>query len=188
MKALCFFFLAICCATLKSGTAFAGSPSPTSQQTSPASSTNTVNAHPQDAEHAAAVDGGKGQKQGKPSDGRQDNRKVSGKNHPRGPATTTKVRPKQPSNTRERLQPGNPTRLHQPGLDKSAVPTDSGLLQAEIGNTALPRRPPSVTRPSVPLHNDVRHRGANPPVVGGSAISNNRSSAAINGTAMHRRP
>ncbi len=188
MKALCFFFLVICCATLKSGTAFADSPSPTSQQTSPASSTNTVNVHPQDAEHAAPVDAGKGQKHGKPSDGRQDNRKVSGKNHPRGPASTMKVRPKQPSNSREGSQPGNPTRLHQPGLDKSGTPTDSGSRQGEIANTALPRRPPSVIRPSVPLHNDVRHRGANPAVIGGSANSNSRSTGAINGTGMHRRP
>lgn len=188
MKALCFFFLVICCATLKLGTAFADSPSPTSQQTSPASSTNTVNVHPQDAEHAAPVDGGKGQKQGKPSEGRQDNRKASGKNHPRGPASTIKVRPKQPSNSRERLQPGNPTHLHQPGLDKSDAPTSSGLLQDEIAHTALPRRPSSVIRPSVPLHNDVRHRGANPAVIGGSANSNSRGTGAINGTGMRRRP
>ena len=59
----------------------------------------------------------------------------------------------------------------------------------ETVNNALRARPPSVLRPTVPSLNNVRHRGANPAVVGGSVeLKRQEITGAINGTRMIRRP
>jgi hypothetical protein len=188
MKATCLLFLMISCVLLTPGTAYGDPSSPASQQTPPENAANTVSDHPQDAEHAAPADGGKRQKDGNPSGGRRGNRQVSGKNHPRSPATMTKNRLKQLPKNRERSPSGNAMNLHQPGSDKSGGAAKGGLIQRETVNTALPRRPPSVIRPSVPLLNNVRHRGANPAVIGGAANSDGRNTGVINGARVHRRP
>ena len=101
-------------------------------------------------------------------------------------------RPKQLPNSRRRSIPGNAMNLHQPGSDKSGAAAKGGLIQNETANNALPVRPPSAVRPRQrvsPSLNNVRHRGPNPAVIGGSAgNSNSRNTGAINGTRMHRKP
>ena len=188
MRTTCLLLLTISWATLTHGTGYAIPSGPASQQTSPATSTNTVNAHPQDAEHAAPVDGGKRQKDGNPSAERRDHRHVSDENHPRSPATIRKDRPKQLPNSREHFPSGNAMNLHQPGSDKSSGAAKGGLIQNATVNKALPVRPPSVVRPTAPLLNNARHRGVNPAVIGGPANSDGRNTGAINGTRVHRRP
>jgi hypothetical protein len=188
MKVTSLLFLMIGGAALASGTAYPDPSGPASQQTSRESAANTVSDRPQDAEHPTLTAGGKRQKDGIPSDERQDLRHVSGKNHPRSPATRVKDRPKQLPNSRVRFPSGNATTFHQLGSDKSGGTAKGGLIQHEVVNSALPVRPANVIRPTAPLLNSVRHHGANPAVIGGSANSNGRSTGAINGTGVHRRP
>ena len=78
--------------------------------------------------------------------------------------------------------------LHQPGSDKSGGAAKGGLIQNETVHNALPVRPSSVVRPTAPSLNNVRHRGPNPAVIGGSANSDRRNTGAINGTRMNRKP
>jgi hypothetical protein len=78
--------------------------------------------------------------------------------------------------------------LHQPGSDKPSGAPKSGFIRKETVNNALAVRAPSVVRPTVPLLNNVRHRGPNPAVMDGSADFHGRNTAAINGTRMNRKP
>jgi hypothetical protein len=78
--------------------------------------------------------------------------------------------------------------LHHPGSDKFGRAAKGGLIQNETVNKALAVRTPSVVRPTVPSFNNVRHRGPNPAVIGGSTNSNRRNNGTINGTHMNRRP
>jgi hypothetical protein len=189
MKTTCLLFLTINCAALMHGRGYAAPSNPASQQTSPQSAAKTVSDDPRDGEHAAPADDGKHQKDGKPSDEQRGHRHASDKNHPRSRASLTKAnRPKQVPNNRERSTSGNAMNLHQPGSAKSGGAAKDGLMQNETLNNALPVRPPTVVRPTVPLRTNVRHRSANPAVIGGSATSDRRNTVAINGTHMNRRP
>jgi len=188
MKAICLLSLMISYTALTDGTVYAHPANPTSQQTFPEGPTAKVSNRPQDAEHAAPANGGKRQKGGSHADGRRGNRQVSAKNHPRSSAATRKDRPKHLPNNRERSPSGNALNVHQPGSDKSSVVAQSALIQRGTVNNALPVRPASVIRPAFALPNNVRHHGANPAVIGGSANSSSRSTGAINGTGVHRRP
>jgi hypothetical protein len=188
MKATRLLFLMISYAALTPGTTYAGSSSSRPQEAPPETAADTVSDHSQDAGQAAPAAGGKRQKDRGPSGEQRDRRHVSGKNQPRSLATEIKVRPKQLPNNRERFPSRNAMNFHQPGSDKPSGAAKAGLIQHETVKTAVPRRPPSVTRPSVPLLNNVRHRGANPAVIGGPANSAGRNTGAINGTVVHRRP
>ena len=123
-------------------------------------------------------------------------RHASDKNHPRSRASLTAAnRPKQLPNSRKRSIPGNAMNLHQPGSDKSGGAAKGGLIQNETVSNALPVRPPSIVRlrhNAQPSLNNVRHRGPNPAVVGGSAGGSanldSSNTGAINGTRMHRKP
>ena len=188
MKGTFLLLLMISYAALTPGTTYAGWASSRPQQAPPESAADTVSDHSQDAGQAAPAAGGKRQKDKSPSGEQRDRRHVSVKNQPRSLATTIKVRPKQLPNNRERFSTGNAMNFHQPGSDKSGGAAKAGLTQHETVNTAVPRRPPSVIRPSVPLLNNVRHRGGNSAIIGGPANSAGRNTGSINGTVVHRRP
>jgi hypothetical protein len=188
MKATCLLFLMIGSAALTPGTSCAAQSSPASQQPSSESSANTISDHPRDAVHGAPVEDGKNQKDGDPFDEQRDHRHTSDKDHPRSRASLTRSnRPKQVQNNGEHSTSGTAMNLHQPGSDKSGASARGALIQHGTVNVSVPVRPASI-RPRVPLPNNVRHRGANPAVIGGSAKSYNRNIASISGTHMIRRP
>jgi hypothetical protein len=123
----------------------------------------------------------------KASHEQRDHGRASDTNHPPSRASLAKAnRPKQLPNVRQRSRPGNA--LHQPGPDKSGGAAKGGLIPNETVNNALAVRTPSVVRPTVPLLNNVRHRGPNPAAVGGSPNSHGSNTGAINGTRMNRKP
>ncbi len=191
MKTTCLLFLTISWAALTHGTGYAVPSGPASQQTSPESSANTASDHPRDPAQrdAPPADDGRHQTGGKASAEQRDLRRASDKDHPPRRASLTEAnRPKQFPHSRKRFLPGNAINLHQPGPDKSGGAAKGGLIQTETVNNALPVRPPSVVRPTVPSLNNVRHRGPNPAVVGGSANLQSRNTGAINGTRMNRKP
>jgi hypothetical protein len=161
-------------AGLMPGTSYAAP----SQQTSAPSSTNTASA-------------------GNPSNEQRDPSHASDKNHPRRRARLTAANhPKQLPNGRKRSIPGNAVNLHQTGSGKSGVATKGVSTQNETASKAIPVRRPGAVRPTAttlnPSLNNVRHRGPNPAVVGGSAGGsanlNSSNTGAINGTRMHRKP
>jgi hypothetical protein len=189
VRATCLLFLTLSCAALMSGTAYAAPSTPASQQTSSESAAKIVSGDPRDAAHGAPANEGNHRKYGKPSDEQRDRRNVSDTKIARSRAGLLKAnRPKPLPNAQERFSPGNALNLQQPGSNKSVGAAMGGLIQQGTVNTALRVRPTNVLRPTVPLTNNVRHHGANPAVIGGSANSDGRKNGAINGTRMIRRP
>ncbi len=184
MKIICLLFLMIGWAALMHGTSSAAQ----SQQTSTDSAASTASDHPQHAERAAVAGSGKRQKEGNSSDRRSGHRHVSEMNHPRSQLGLTAVnRPKLLPNGGKRSVLGSSMNLRQAGSGKHNDAAKSASIQRETINSARPIRPTNVTRPSAPLLNNARHRGANPAVIGGSAISD-RNTGAINGSRVHRKP
>ncbi len=194
MKTTWLLFLSMSWATLTHGTGYAAPSSPASQQSYPGSSANTASDHPRDPAQRDAAPAGDGRHPtgGKASDEQRDHGRASDRNNPPSRASliglTKANRPKQLPNRRQRSIPGNAMNLHQPGSDKSGGAAKGGLIRNETVNDALAARMPSVVRPTVPSFINVRHRGPNPAVVGGSALSHSSNTGAINGTRMNRRP
>ncbi len=184
MKAARLLFLMSSCASLTLGISVAAP----AQQTSPESSTTTVVVHPQDTEHARPAGSGNRRGVGRIPDGEKDTRNSSARNHPRSPATRVKVPPKQLPNDRKDSPSGNPANPHQPGFDKSDALAETRFAHQGTFKSGQAVRPASVTRSSVPVRNTVRHRGANPAVVGGTVNSALRNTGAISGTSVHPRP
>jgi hypothetical protein len=177
MKVTCLLFLSLILpmswAALMPGTSYAA----TSHQTSAESSATTPVA-------------------GSPSKEQRYPRHASDKNHPRSRASLTGANhPNQLPNGRKRSMSGNAASLHQPGSGNSGA-AKGGLIQNEKASNAMPVRPRGTVRPTAatlnPSFNNVRHRGPNSAVVGGSAGGsanlNSSNTGAINGTRMHRKP
>jgi hypothetical protein len=117
----------------------------------------------------------------------------SDKSHPRSRVGLTAAnRPKQPPTGQKRPLSRNAASLRQPALARSGSAAKGGLVQSEAVNSAQHLRSTSAVRPAAaslnPSLNNVRHRGPNPAVVGGSANFNSSNTGAINGTRMHRKP
>ena len=183
MKTVCLIFT-IGCAVLMCVASYAASVDPAPQQ----SSESSMKAGSGDrANNATPADGGT--HGGKPSDEKRDRRRVPGKDYPPSQASLPKAnRPNQIPNRQEHSTTANAMNLHKPGSDKSSGAVKGGLIQNEKGNHVLPVRSPSIVRPSVSPLDNVRHRGPNPAVIGGSANSITRNTGAINGTRMNRKP
>jgi len=189
MKTTILLFLAIGCAALMQETTYADSASPASQQTSSRTATKTNSDHPRDAQLAAPAEDAKNQKAGKPPGEMPDYRNASYRNHPRNDASLNKGnRPKQLPSSRNHSKPANAMNLHQPGPNKFNSAAKGGATHQEAVNSALPVRPSTEARSTAPSLENVRHRGANPAVIGGSANSYSGNTGAINGTRMNRKP
>jgi len=158
------------------------------QQTSPESTAKTVSDHRQDPEHVIRADGGKRQENGKPSMEGRDRSRRSGKNHLNTSVALPKVPPKRVSNNRQGSPSGNATDHHQPGSDKRGDVTKSGSNRGNIVHSSQHVRRAESIRSTAPSVNNVRHPGANPAIIGGSAKPVARNTGAIDGTTVHRRP
>jgi hypothetical protein len=170
MRITCLLFLTIVltmgCAGLMFGTGHAAQ----SQQASAESSATTLVA-------------------GNPSKEKRSPRHASDKNHPRSRASLTASRhPKQLPNGGKSSMLGNAANLQRPGSGKSGAAATGGLVQSEAVNSAQRVRSTSAVRPAAASLNNIRHRGPNPAVVGGSANFKSSNTGAINGTRMHRKP
>jgi hypothetical protein len=197
MKFTQLLLLAISCAALMPVTSYAAP----SQQTSGASSTTDNSAsqasalphndHPQDAQPAVSANDEKQRKEGTPYEKRTVGG-ASNQTHSRSHARLTAAqRPKQLPNGQKRSIAGNATNLHPPRSDKAGGLATGGFQNIAVNN-AQHVQPTTLIRPNVASlntsHNNVRHRGPNPAVIGGSAISNPINTGGISGTNMHRRP
>ncbi len=161
---------------------------PKFQQSAPQSATKTAVDHPHHAPNPAPAAGGNRQKHGNPSNEKQRPRQLSGRNPERGAATLQKVRPRQIQNASGRFTSTKPGNSHQPGNSKTGRAEKGASIKQEGGNSARPVQSPNATRPALPPQSNVRHRGANPAVIGGSANFGVRNTGAINGTSVRRKP
>ena len=186
MRAVGLIFLALGCAASAVGAAAVGQSVAASQQAPTRSAPNAVGNRSHEADHAAPAAGGA--RVGKPSDDQQNHRKVSGNEPPTTKASPSKANHRnEVPNRRERSAAGNSESPHRPGSDKSGGVAQNGLARNETVRHAPSNRGLSAVRPSVPSLGNVRHRGANPAIVGGVRTSNARSSGALGGTHMNRR-
>jgi hypothetical protein len=120
------------------------------------------------------------------SDQPRNHGRASDTNHPPVRASRPKANhPRQLPNTRQRSLPGKA--LRQPGANNSGGAAKGGLVPNETVHNASLVRTPSGLRPTVPLLDNVRHRSANPAVVGGSPNSHYSNTGAIDGTHMNHK-
>ena len=97
--------------------------------------------------------------------------------------------PPQSANDRPSAPQPNFPNAGQPAKNR-AVPVTKGTPRSQDQATAiaLPVRPPTMISPAAAPHNEVRHRGPNPAVLGGAATSKPTATAAISGSSVHRKP
>jgi hypothetical protein len=185
MKAAGLVFLTLGYLAWTVGGAYAAQSVVAAQQTPPPSGANTVGNHSREADHAApAADDAH---VGKPSDDQQNHRNISGKLPTSNSKRSKSNRPSGLPNTRERSAAEDSRNSHRPASDKSAGTAKNGLSRNETVNHAPPNRSSSAPRPTVPSLSSVRHRGANPPIVGGVGSSNTKNTASLDGTHMNRK-
>ena len=83
--------------------------------------------------------------------------------------------------------PSQPARLHQPDANRSARGAVERAQSGTVGS-ALPVQARSALTYSAPPVQNLRHRDANPAVVGAFANVKPGNTASISGTSMSRRP
>ena len=186
MKAIGVIFLTLGYAAWTVGPASAGQSVAAAQQTSPRSATNAAGNHSRAADHASPA--GVRTQTGKPAKAQQNHSKISGNKPPTTNASPTKSSHRnEVPNRRERSVSAASKNSHRPGSDKSVGATQNRLARNETVSHAPSNRAPTAVRPSVPSLSNVRHRGANPAIVGGVGTSQARNSGALDGTHMNRR-
>jgi len=104
---------------------------------------------------------------------------------------TKPTHPQQVAKDQRRPAPGNiigvrpwaPAQSHS----EAAAKLNHGATQNEAIYRALPVQPNGVVRPAAPPAGNVRHRDPNAGVLGGVTTSNNRTTAAIDGSRTNLR-
>jgi hypothetical protein len=90
-------------------------------------------------------------------------------------------RPRPPAPQRSVAEALNPPSVRLSAPARSAAVANRGSVQNEAIYRALPVRSGSAIRPGTAAGGNSRHRDPNPPVIGGSASSKSRNTAAIDG-------
>ena len=190
MKRQCLSFALIGWAALMSGTSCPASSGPLAvQQVSSTSAAKPTSATPHNSQHVARPTDRKSQNYTR-LHAEQRSLRGSVRDHavghgsPAGTARTVHtpngdVR----SNAETRVGTDQTVPVQLAGAEKG------GLSQMQAANEALGiRARGAAIRPSAPSLVSVRHRGANPPAIGGAANSLRTNSSRISGTGMHRKP
>ncbi len=102
---------------------------------------------------------------------------------PAAPARTARSAKRQ-----ERASSEKVTSPHQPGPVQSTGIGNFGLVPVAAIGKAKDKWQNGAFRPVTQSLGSVRHRGANPPAIGGAASAGRMNNARINGTGMHRKP
>ena len=186
MRAIGLIFLTLGCAASAVDAAGAGQSVSTSQQAPSRSATDTVGNHLRGAVHTAQAEAGT--HVGKPSDDQQNPRKLSGNKSSASIASPSEANYRtEVPNGRGRSASRDPKNSDRSDSAKAAGAAQNGLARSETTNHAASNRAQGAVRPAVPSLGNVRHRGANPAIIGGAGNSNSRNSAALDGTHMNRR-
>jgi hypothetical protein len=186
VKTVGLIFLTLGWAASAVGAAGVGQSVAASQQAPSRNVAGTVGNRSHEADHVApAADRAH---VGKPSDDQQNHRKVSGNKLPASNTSPSKSDHRnEVSSGRERSVRDDSKTSRRTGSDKSRGVAQNGLARNETTNHAASNRTPAVVRPAAPSLSNVRHRGANPAIVGGPGNSNTRNTAALDGTHMNRK-
>jgi hypothetical protein len=186
MKIIGLVILMLGCAAWRVRAVYAGQSVAASPQEASRSAADKAGSHSREADHAAPANAGT--RAGKPSDDEQVHRKVS-TNKP--PASNPTVRGSnhrnEAANSREHSASGDSTNSNRAGTVNSAGAAQNGLARNETINHSPSDRTPSNVRPAAPALSTVRHRGANPAIVGRARNSNSRNTMALDGTHMNRK-
>ncbi len=175
MNAIRVALLTIGSAALINGTGYAASSGPASQQASPDIAVKATSGTPHRSQHVAGSDR-KGERDARTSEQRSLRSLV--KNRTLSQESLTRVnRPKQIPNSERRSTPASVVSPHRTGPVLPAGTGRGGFTQSGAANTppAIPQR--VAIRPAKPLFASLRHRGANPPAIGGAANSVRTNSA-----------
>jgi hypothetical protein len=174
------------CAVWLAGAVYSAPSFAAPQQASSSDAVDSVRNHSREAEHVTPTE--RGTHTGIPSDEQPNHRKISTNKLPSSkPSVSKSNRPSEPSNRGERTVRDNSENSHRPASDKSAGAAQNGLARNETVNHAPSIRASSAARPAVPSLSNVRHRGPNPPIVGGVGNSNSTNTAALDGAHMNRK-
>jgi len=185
MKTIGLVFLMLGCAAWPVRAVYAGQSVAASPQEASRSATDKADDHSREADHAAA-DKAAGHV-GKISDAQKNQRKVSGSKPPASnPSVRGSNHRNEPADGRERSASGDSKSSHRAGTVKSGGGAQNGLARNETANHPASNRSPSAVRAAAPALSTVRHRGANPAIVGGAGNSNSRNTMALDGTHMNR--
>jgi len=182
MKAVCILFLAIC-AVSTSDRSYAAASNRAPQKTSADNSGNNLGKRLSDIQHASPAKGKKspGAGSGKQRDyGRANaSQKVS--------RVANANRPKQFPNSQTRLATSTRDLSHAGPIKSGAVPKNRPIHDEPV-ISALAVRSSAMFPSSSPSLGNVRHRGPNPPVIGGFPTSSPNNPGAINGSRVSRKP
>ncbi len=187
MNAIRVALLTIGSAALINGTGYAASSGPASQQASPDIAVKATSGTPHRSQHVAGSADRKGERDARTSEQRSLRSLV--KNRTLSQESLTRVnRPKQIPNSERRSTPASVMSSHRTSPVLPAGTGRGGFTQSGAANTppAIPQR--VAIRQTKPLFASLRHRGANPPAIGGAANSVRTNSGTVNGTTMHRKP
>jgi hypothetical protein len=186
MKTMGVVILMLGCVAWSVRATYAGQSVSVSQQGPSRIATDTVGNHSRENNHVAPA--GDGTHVAKPSEDQHNHPKISGNKSSTSITSPSKANhPNELENRRERSGSEDSKDFHRAGSDKSRGATQNGLARNETINHAASNRGPSAARPAVPALSNVRHRGANPAIIGGAGNSNSRNTTALDGTHMNRR-
>jgi hypothetical protein len=191
-----FLFILTAYVALMRGVCDADPSAPASEQSHSGSSDTAAVKNPDDAKHAVSIDGEKHQMEGKPLDGKQDDHRASDKKGPGAQASAMQTKAQQASNLQARPDEtsayhnlpgntfGNAINFKQPG--RPLVVANGGLLKMDA-NGHLPAKSTALIPLGGPFLSNTRNRDSSLAVISG-ATNPSRSTAAINGTGMNRKP
>lgn len=94
--------------------------------------------------------------------------------------------PRAPNNEKGSIARNTANARHQV-LDRRNGPTTAGVRQSSAVDRARPVRTPAASRSVSSTANNLRHRGANPPTVGGPRGASAGATATLSGSGMSRR-
>jgi hypothetical protein len=175
MKTLYLLFMMIACAALMRGACYADPPAPLSEQSHSRNSDATAGNHPDNARQAALVDSDQNS-QGTQAGEAKANTQQASHRQERPAETANNNLPKGPF--------ANSMNFHQSVRPAGAA---SGEMLKMEDKSRLPARPTALVPLGGTSFNNVHNQSSAPVVIGGTADSV-RSTAAINGTGMNRKP
>jgi hypothetical protein len=179
MKTAPVIFLTICCAAFTHAVVYAV-PSGPSPQSAPSESA-VAGDHPRNPGQGASSDSQSRHGKGPAQAGNQ--RHGSALNQPRERGNFTNP-PKRLANNQAGPARGNSQEIRQLRIHTSDSAGSDRLLQSHTINRALP---PAVVRRGGTSVDNVRHRGPNPAVIGGTMNLKIGNTGVITGTGMNRR-
>jgi hypothetical protein len=141
-------------------------------------------------EQTAAADDAKQQTNRTRSDGRRDSLGIPPKRVTAGHSSTNQPnRLPRPSSNVRRSTPAITANRRQPASANSGVATNGPFQNKGTGSVVRARHPSVVRSNATPTSpNIVRHRGANPAVVGALGNTNSRNAGTLDGARMSRKP